>query len=80
MRQTELHSLGPGHVLIIEEPLPLGQSAQYNVLILLRHLLLHLHLQSSQQERSEDLWGYTDIHSTGSVFDLCTNTRDVYIN
>ncbi len=50
-----MNLLGPGHVLIVEEPLSLGQSAQDHMLILLRHLLLHLHLQPPQQEWPEDL-------------------------
>ena len=48
-------SLGAGHVVFVEESLPLGEAAHYNVLVLLRHLSLHLHLQPTQQERPEHL-------------------------
>ena len=48
-------SLGAGHVVFVEEPLPLGEAAHDNMLVLLRHLSLHLHLQPTQQERPEHL-------------------------
>jgi hypothetical protein len=44
----------PGHEVVVEVALPLGQGALDDVLVLLGHLLLHLALQSPEQERTKN--------------------------
>lgn len=46
---------GLGHEVIIETALALGESAADDMLILLRHLLLNVHLHSAQQKRPQNL-------------------------
>lgn len=46
---------GQSHEVIVEEPLPLGETATHDVLKLLGHLLLDVHLDPAEQERSQHL-------------------------
>ena len=45
----------PGHEVVVEEALPLGEAAVDGVLVLLGQLLLHLVLQPPQQEGPQHL-------------------------
>ena len=49
------HLLCPGHEVIIEKPLAFGEAAHDNMLILLGHLLLHIILETAQEERPQHL-------------------------
>lgn len=46
---------GQSHEVIVEEPLPLGEAATHDMLKLLGHLLLDVHLDPPEQERSQHL-------------------------
>lgn len=46
---------GLRHEVVIETALALGQPAADDMLILLRHLLLNVHLHSAEQERPQNL-------------------------
>ena len=61
--------LAPGHVLVVEEALPLGEPAQHHMLKFLGHLLLHLHLHPSEQEGAEHLGAGLKLNSEGRVSD-----------
>lgn len=50
-----LFSCGLCHEVIIETALALGEAAADNMLILFRHLLLNIHLNSAQQKRPQNL-------------------------
>lgn len=49
------HPPGLAHEVVIEVALALGEAALEDVLVLLGHLLLHVHLQPAQQEGAEHL-------------------------
>ena len=49
-----LPRLRQAHVLLIKLSLPLAQLTHYDLLRLLRKVFLHVSLQSTQQERSQD--------------------------
>lgn len=51
------HSRGLGHEVVVEEALSHGETAAHHVLVLLGHLLLHVHLDTAQQEGPEHLQG-----------------------
>lgn len=58
MRVTALgtrHPPGLAHEVIVEVALALGEAALEDVLVLLGHLLLHVHLQPAEQEGAEHL-------------------------
>lgn len=43
------------HEVVIEEPLPLGETTANHMLVFLGHLLLHVNLDPPEQERPQDL-------------------------
>lgn len=56
-RSTQLCSYLRGlcHEVVVEESLSLGEATAHHMLVFLGHLLLHVHLDPPEQERSQHL-------------------------